>query len=438
MKFATVRWFLTAVLSVTATFSFVLVKHFEDVHVYYAAAQALFLNGRTDLYSADFADSAIMDYRYPPFFLFLFSPFSLLPYKLVEFIWLWLCIFAFCQIIKTTKLGFELVVPDSSRVWPAILLSLIATAKFFVVLSGHFNVHLIVIAFVGLAFYSVLSRKQLMAAVPMALAITIKISPILTLPYFALRRQWRFLAATSVLVVVFNLLPALYFGWNTNAALLVNWYRHVVANDEFHEVNGPLDLSLRGQLKRYLVDIDYEKRFDDPDYEEVNFLSLSEAQFEQIWRILAAGMFIGTLFIIWRLKTKRRRLGLEQSEFDSLTFLEFGLAISLVLLVAPRTNAYYLIALFFPLIPLSDDLLRKKSNFNIAIFGLVLLGTCILPLVPGRHIQRLFLVLGIDFWVMIVVWIGLIYNLFYQSSEVVIAADKRETHFLDASSRRLA
>jgi len=218
----------------------------------------------------------------------------------------------------------------------------------------------------------------------------------------------------------------------------VNWYRHVVANDEFHEVNGPLDLSLRGQLKRYLVDIDYEKRFDDPDYEEVNFLSLSEAQFEQIWRILAAGMFIGTLFIIWRLKTKRRRLGLQQSEFDSLTFLEFGLAISLVLLVAPRTNEYYLIALFFPLIPLSDDLLRKKSNFNIAIFGLVLLGTCILPLVPGRHIQRLFLVLGIDFWVMIVVWIGLIYNLFYQSSEVVIAADKRETHFLDASSRRLA
>ena len=57
MKFATVRWFLTAVLSVAATVSFALSKHFEDVHVYYVAAQALFLNGRTDLYSADFADS---------------------------------------------------------------------------------------------------------------------------------------------------------------------------------------------------------------------------------------------------------------------------------------------------------------------------------------------------------------------------------------------
>ena len=128
---------------------------------------------------------------------------------------------------------------------------------------------------------------------------------------------------------------------------------------------------------------------------------------------------------------------MEQSDYDSLAFLEFGLAISLMLLVAPRTNEYYLIALLFPLIPLADDLLRRRSNFNIVVLSLVLLGTCILPLVPGRHIERLFLVLGIDFWVMIVVWIGLIYNLFYKSSQVMTRADKRETHFLDASERRV-
>src|SRR5262245_28203510 len=229
---------------VAATLVFALVRHFEDVHVYYAASQALFLHGRTDLYSADFADSAIMDYRYPPFFLFLFSPLSLLPYWLVQFIWLWLCILAFLVLVKAMKQSFELVTPDPLRVWPAILLSLVATAKFFVVLSDHLNVHLILIALVGVAFYLVLREKQALAAIPMALAIAIKASPILLLPYFAIRRQWRFLSATVALVVIFNFLPALYFGWTSNAGLLEDWYQHVVTHDEFQEINGPLDLSL--------------------------------------------------------------------------------------------------------------------------------------------------------------------------------------------------
>ena len=43
-----------------------------DFHVYYAAGQSL-LGGRTDLYAADFASNSLLDYRYPPFFLFRFS-----------------------------------------------------------------------------------------------------------------------------------------------------------------------------------------------------------------------------------------------------------------------------------------------------------------------------------------------------------------------------
>ena len=106
------------------------------------------------------------------------------------------------------------------------------------------------------------------------------------------------------------------------------------------------------------------------------------------------------------------------NRFDSFAYNEFGLMICLSLLIAPRSNGYYFLALFFPLIPFIHNVFRNKSKFNILAFGLILTLTCLLPLIPGRSTQRLLLVLGVDFYTALVLWIALAYNLYKDSLSV--------------------
>jgi hypothetical protein len=49
---------------------------------------------------------------------------------------------------------------------------------------------------------------------------------------------------------------------------------------------------------------------------------------------------------------------------------------------------------------------------------LILTLTCILPLVPGRSIQRMLMVLGVDFYTALILWIALAYNLYKDSLSV--------------------
>jgi hypothetical protein len=359
-----------------------------------------------------------MDYRYPPLFLFLVFPFGFLPYDWAEYLWLWVNLIAVFLAVIAIRRGFETTTENPQKLKLILILSFLICAKFFFPLVKNLNVHLLILCSVFGAFYFLLKQRKLIAAALMALAISIKIVPVLTLPYFALKKQWLFLSATVVFTVIFNLLPAFYFGADLNFRLLNDWYNHVLVNDEFHELNGPINLSLKGQLERYLVGVDYPKRTFDPDYQNVNLVSLSKNQADNIWKISALLMMIGTLFVIWYSSKLRNKTDFLNSKFDSFAYYEFGLMICLSLIIAPRSNKYYFLALFFPLIPFLHALFRNKSKFNIAAFGIILMLAVILPLIPGRSLQRLLTVLGIDFYMALVLWIALAYNLFNESLTV--------------------
>ena len=390
---------------------FIFKTHGIDAHVYYASADSLFNKGRIDMYDPNFADGQVMDYRYPPFFLFLIYPLSLLSFPWAEQLWLWINLTAVVLTVIAVKRGFKAVVGNTFRFNLILFLSFLLCAKNFFILIRYLNVHLLILCLIFGAFYFLIKRRQLIAALLMALAIGIKIMPILMFPYFALKKQWLFLSATVVLTIIFNLLPALYFGADLNSKLLGEWYQHVVVSNEFYEVNGPINLSLKGQMERYLTGIDYEKRDHDPNYQNVNIASLSPEQVEWIWRIINLFVAVGTIFLIWYCARIRNKDELFNSKFDSSSFPEFGLMSCLILLIMPRSTNIYFVALFFSLIPFFYNLFRRKSKFNIAAFALMIILTVVLPLVPGRAAQRYFQVLGIDFYLAVVVWISLIYNL---------------------------
>ncbi len=374
------------------------IRNLIDFPVYYAAGQSL-IGGRTDLYSPDFALGRVMDYRYPPLFLVALTPLWFLPYTLAAYVWYVLSVLELigCVLIVVR------VFPSFRESWILWIVVAFGVIQYFVMALHYGNAHLLATFLLFASLYYVLQQKDLPAAALMALAITIKLTPVLLLPYFVLKRQWTFVASVCVFLVAFNIAPSIYFGFRGNSELLRSWYGHVVASQEFHEDNGPINLSLKGQLRRYLSTVDYSQRVDgDVQYPSINLASLSRQQVVGIWAVIAAGLFAGVLFLVWR-GGGSSQASVQQSDLDRVGLFahELSLMLCLMLLVGPLTSKIYFIALFWPLACLASvavDRKAREGRVAMRVMVVVALVNLVLPLLPGRSVQRLLLVLGVDFY----------------------------------------
>jgi hypothetical protein len=399
-------------------------KNLIDFPVYYWSGQSL-LSGRTDLYAPDFTLGRVMDYRYPPLFLLLFFPLWLLPYKEASYVWYGLSILQIVGILFAIK-GMLGAGGISKKVW---LVTFFAVAQYFVMILHYGNAHLLAIFLLFAGLYSYYYRKEYVAAALIGLSITIKLTPILILPYFVLKKRWGLLLTIAGFLAVFNLLPSAYFGFDGNLALLEKWFRHVVVDQEFHESNGPINLSLKGQLRRYLTRIDYSKRVDgDTRYQAVNVTSLSTAESDFIWLGIGAAVYLCGLILIWRGGRIRERDAqatenapsairpLRDSADDSSrqVMLDLGLMVCLMIFVGPLTSKIYFTALVWPVAALASYAFTDSgpaASLARRVAVIVAVTNSVLPLLPGSSIQRLLLVAGLDFYVNLLLMAALGYVL---------------------------
>lgn len=379
-----------------------------DFPVYYAAGRSL-LGGRTDLYAPDFALGRVMDYRYPPFFLVALAPLWLAPYPVAAYIWYLLSTLEITGCVLIVVRAFPALC-ESKKMW--ILLAL-ATAPYFVMMLHYGNAHLLATFLLFASLYLFLRRKDVAGGLCMALAITIKVTPVLLLPYLVLKRRWKMLAAVGVFLAVVNLLPTAYFGLRANNDLLSSWYTHVIASQEFHEDNGPINLSLKGQLRRYFSGVDYSRRVDgDVRYPAVNLAAQSRETVDSVWAVSAVILFAAVLFLVWWMP-RDRAAGIEQGDKDRDEFEahELSLMICLMLLVGPLTSKIYFVVLLWPLAGLASFATDRKARggrLAMLVLSVVTFSSVVFTLLPGRSIQRLLLVLGADFYLNCVVLAALI------------------------------
>jgi hypothetical protein len=432
------KWNLTIKLIcviVIALLGLVFIRNLVDFPVYYAAGQSL-LQGRSDLYAEDFASGRVMDYRYPPFFLLAFSPLWLLPFKFAAYLWYLFSVFEIIGcLLFLSRLLRPLVIKKVA--WMVIT---IAVLQYFIIVLHYGNAHLLVIFLLFGALFFGLRGNDWKAACLMALAISIKLIPAFVLLYLLLKKRWKFLCLVGALVIAINILPSLFFGLEKNTELLNNWYQKVVINQEFHEMNGPINLSFKGQLRRYFTEIHYHERVDgDTRYPVVNIASLPENLVDTIWLVVSGLLVILVSYVIYQ--GRREKAFIESSESgqqkgwndssETLTnsLMEMGVLISLMLFVEPLTSKIYFIALLWPVVVLAtmgfsqssaDHRLGKRIVMLIAILNFVL------PLLPGRSIQRWLLVLGADFYV----------NLLLLLAQLVYLIGSRKGHQLKVDEQQ--
>ena len=404
--------FILVCLVAMAVLGFVFIRNLIDFPVYYAAGRSL-LSGRTDLYAPDFALGRVMDYRYPPFFLVALTPCWLLPYSTAAYFW---------YLISAGEIAVSIFIVarlcpalnESKKMW---LLVALATGLYFVMALHYGNAHVLTTFLLFASFYCFIQRRDIGAALLIALTISIKLTPILCLPYFALKRRWKLLTAACVFLIAINLTPAVYFGFKENGQLLETWFRHVVVNQQFHEDNGPINLSLKGQLRRSLSTIDYSQRVDgDVKYPAVNVATISQGQLDTAWAILSAVLLVGALSLIAR-TTRYRKLVIESKDLIGGSAIELSVLLCLMLLIGPLTSKIYFIALLWPASCLASVAVERGDRVGrFALYALcaVALINVVLPLLPGRSLQRLLLVVGVDFYLNCLLMAALVYLLVVQ------------------------
>jgi hypothetical protein len=404
------RIFLIAVLAIVAALlGLIFIRNLIDFPVYYSAGRSL-ISGRTDLYSPDFARGQLMDYRYVPFFLIASIPLWLLPYSSAAYIWYLLSVLQIAGCIWAARRGVDHFYL-TNKTW---IIAALAVAQYFVMMLHYGNAHLFAIFLLLASFYAALNRQEFIAACLMSLSITIKLTPIFLLPYFVLKRKWKLLFLVVILSIAINILPSAYFGFTKNAELLQTWFKHVIVNQEFHELNGPINISLKGQLRRYFTTVDYSNRIDgDVLYPSINIFSFSSNSIDIIWIFLSSVLYLCGLGLI--LKRWKKKVDVNEeadnatnstnrnlSDSETLTSLELGLMICLMLLIGPLTSKIYFIALIWPVIALAAFAFNNSSpsaTFARRVLFIVAFMNSVLPLLPGRSVQRLLLILGVDFYV---------------------------------------
>jgi hypothetical protein len=390
-----------------ALLGLIFIRKLIDFPVYYAAGQSL-INGRTDLYAPDYALGRVMDYRYPPIFLLAFMPLWVLPYKIAAYVWYLLAVSQIAGGLLLLK-KIAGVHQLHRTVWLFLLFS---TGQYFIMILHYGNAHLLAIFCLIASSYLLWLKKDFWAAVLMALAITIKLTPALLLVYFACKKQWRYLLLVGAFLVGINLLPAGYFGFNNNLELHKTWFSHVVLNQEFHEENGPINLSLKGQLRRYFSQVDYRQRVDgDTHYPTFTSFALTSQATDTIW-LLSSLILLGVVVVLTLQAREWQKSDPAAVPSGNRYLLEIGLYICLMLFIGPLTSKIYFIALLVPVFALAIQSERKAAGTLKKVLGVIAIVNSLLPLLPGRLLQRWFLVLGIDFFVNLLLMAAITYSLF--------------------------
>jgi hypothetical protein len=361
-------------------------RMFSDFVVYHRTTN-IFLDGGGPLYGPDSGLGWPQYFRYPPLFLFLFSPFALLPLNWAAATWAvlkFLVLFALVRAMART-LDF----PATGYWW---LIPLLASASFLIQEFRNGNVQFLVFALTAFSLLYVETRPTL-AAVLLSFAIIIKVWPFFFVPYLFMRRQFRVVTTALVMVVFFALLPAVHFGWNGNLDLLHQWSGQEWQTGSLSSAIWYPSQSLGGVLQTYFGETD-RTRWPDPNYPDLQLLLLDPALLRFIWIALVGLGYTALLFVAW---TNTGRFWLADSlAFASLPLLQpFAHRIIFLVILWPMTVAAVL---------LSRKILSRRSTVLIYLsFALFTLG----PLIPGSQAHRFMEIAGYDFAATLTLAVGL-------------------------------
>jgi hypothetical protein len=206
----------------------------NDFKVYFMAAEA-FLNGK-QVYGVPFGlDTGY--YKYSPFFLILFAPYTLLAYPIAASMHFFLIALAFMLIVKMLeKILFYFGLYKDNQYSFLLLFAVLLGGISHLVRELHLgNMNAILLCLLVAALLNVLESRPLPAGMLLGLAVLCK-------PYFCILFLPLLLhkKVSAVIISVFFvgfacLLPAIFTGLSKDIDLHLDWIRAMLAHDTYQE-----------------------------------------------------------------------------------------------------------------------------------------------------------------------------------------------------------
>ena len=338
-------------------------------------------------------------FRYPPLFLVLILPLGLLPYKVSVAVWAAFKCLALYLVVRT--LGRRLNFPRSGFWW---LVPVLLCGGFLLQELILGNVQFLVFAVVAAGLLA-LEGDEWRGAFLLALGVTLKIWPLFFMPYVAVRKGARAALLMAVSLAGLMLLPAAYFGWSANVSLIRDWVTQERSLSSLAAETWFPGQSLAGILQRYLTVMDYSK-WPDRNYVQLHLLHLDPRLVELIWYALAGVAYLGLLWVA----RKSSELREPDSPMGGGLLLTDALALCALPLLSPFAHRIAFVVLLWPAMVAGALLARPgfpSGRSKTLIYAAVAIET-IEPMLSSSKMQRLFQVVGVDFWAACILTAGLL------------------------------
>jgi hypothetical protein len=296
-----------------------------DFQVYYGVGTRI-LQGDFSFYPTDYSVPVSgHEFRYAPVIGFLFVPLALLSQPAAAFAFFLLKLAALWYVCAI--LSRRLSLGDRSLRCLVIGMLLVAGYLAEELTSGNFQ--MLMVALFVLAFDRAERGQVAAPAAALAVAIATKITPIILLGYFVLKRRLAVAAATVAMLAVLWALPAVAIGVQANNQLFRDWARYAV-----QKIGEEGNHSLRGALIRHVT----ENPGRNSKYPDTSVASLSEPAVNTLWVALVfAGAGLSAFAVTLR--------NTHDAERGS---VELSLLLTAILLASPHTQRIYFSSLFVP------------------------------------------------------------------------------------------
>jgi hypothetical protein len=217
--------------------------HNVDFWAYYNGGSR-FADGQNPYFWGNDAQGnpVVSDYIYPPAALPVFSLLSLLPYDVARLLWAVLYALSFLAVLTWMVCSFT---PEWRDAFLALglFLTLVSYPLLSHILHGQVDVFIISLMLACYLCYA--RKKRLLAAILLAIATLVKVSPLFLLAYFVLfQRDLRFLwmyAATLAVLVGLSL-------WAVPVSMYIDYARYVLP-----EVSKSTSFWLNQSIPKYLT-----------------------------------------------------------------------------------------------------------------------------------------------------------------------------------------
>jgi hypothetical protein len=172
--------------------------------------------------------SKTYQYPNPPIMSVLLLPLVRLPAMSMATIWY---LAKVVMAILVLSWSFRLVDPARKLPWWVTSIIVLFSIRPIVGDLQHGNVNLFVFFVVMSSLMLVATGRSLLGGITMALAVSCKVTPLLFIPYFVWKREWKFLGGWVAGMALFlwpGIVPSLVLGYSENQRNLASWYTEMV------------------------------------------------------------------------------------------------------------------------------------------------------------------------------------------------------------------